>query len=460
VADVVSVAAAAVATEDLRMKNNDKLSITAALTAATCTLLGTTALQPVQAQEEPGWDFNTSLLYYGESDDRVQDLSLKTLSRRTFIDDRILSLGFTVDALTGATPNGALPQSFPQTFTKPSGKNTFTTPPGEFPTDDSFRDTRVAISADWEQPLGRLYAMNIGVSASAEYDYLHLGLNAKLSRDFNNRNTTLSGGFAFASDQLDPVGGVPEPLTQMRNVRDDDDGNGGRASNDSKEILDLVLGITQVMSRNFLMQFNYSYSDSSGYLNDPYKILTSVDPITGEAVPVPQIPGTEGPSHLNYYENRPDTRSKHSLYTQGKYYMNGKVLDASYRYMTDDWEIDSHTIDMRLRWPVGNDKYLEPHLRFYTQTAAEFYQISLVDDGQPLPEYASADYRLADFDAITAGLKFGWKTGGGNDMSVRLELYSQSGNVSQSQLIGTQADQEVYPDMDAIILQYSYMFGK
>ncbi|NOR35642.1 MAG: DUF3570 domain-containing protein [Woeseiaceae bacterium] len=444
------------------MKNNDKISISAALTAATCTLLGTTALQPVQAQEDPGWDFNTSLLYYGEDNDRIQDLSLKTLSRRTFVDDRILSLGLTIDALTGATPNGALPQSFPQTFTKPSGKNTFTTPPGEFPIDDSFRDTRVAISANWDQPLGRLYAMNVGVSASAEFDYLHLGLNAKLSRDFNNRNTTLSGGFAFASDQLDPVGGIPDPLTQMRNVRDDDDdGNSGRSSTDTKEILDLVLGVTQVMSRNFLMQFNYSYSDSSGYLSDPYKILTAID-ANGDAIFLPQVPGVEGPSHLNYYEHRPDSRSKHSLYAQGKYYMSGKVLDASYRYMTDDWEIDSHTVDLRLRWPIGDTSYLEPHLRFYTQTAAEFYQISLngLNDGEPLPEYASADYRLGDFDALTAGLKFGWKTGGGNDMSVRLELYSQSGNVSSSDLIGSQADRDVYPDMDAIIFQYSYQFGK
>ena len=178
------------------------------------------------------------------------------------------------------------------------------------------------------------------------------------------------------------------------------------------------------------MQFNYSYSDSSGYLSDPYKILTAID-ANGDAIFLPQVPGVEGPSHLNYYEHRPDSRSKHSLYAQGKYYMSGKVLDASYRYMTDDWEIDSHTIDLRLRWPIGDTSYLEPHLRFYTQTAAEFYQISLngLNEGEPLPEYASADYRLGDFDALTAGLKFGWKTGGGNDMSVRLELYSQSGNV-------------------------------
>lgn len=445
------------------MKAGDKRSVSAALAAATCTLLGTASTVPVQAQEEPGWDFNTSLLYYGESDDRVQDLSLKTLSRRTFVDDRFLTLGLTLDALTGATPNGALPQTFPQTFTKPSGKNTFTTQPGDFPIDDSFRDTRVAISADWQQPLGRLYAMNVGFSGSKEFDYLHLGVNAKLSRDFNNRNTTVSGGIAFASDQVDPLGGTPDPLTPMRTVREDDDDedNGagsGRSRSEDKDILDLVVGVTQVISRNFLVQLNYSYSEASGYLTDPYKIVPVVDGVSGDAVPIVHPPGVEGASHLNLYEHRPDSRTKHSLYAQGKYYMGGKVLDASYRYMTDDWEIDSHTVDLHLRLPIGDTRYLEPHLRFYTQTAAEFYGISLVD-GAPLPEYASADYRLGDFDAVTAGLKFGWQTSGGNDMSLRLEYYGQSGNVAKSDLIGGQADREAYPDMDAVILQYSYHFG-
>jgi hypothetical protein len=155
-------------------------SIKAALAAATCTLLGTSAPDPVQAAEEPTWDFNTALLYYGEDNDRVQDLSLNVLARRNFVDDRFLTLGITVDALTGASPNGALPQSVAQTFTQPSGRRTYTIEPGEIPTDDTFRDTRAALTAGWQQPLGRLYQFGVGISASAEYDYLHTGVNARL----------------------------------------------------------------------------------------------------------------------------------------------------------------------------------------------------------------------------------------------------------------------------------------
>lgn len=444
------------------MSNNDKLNLSGTLAAATCTLLGSHLPEAVQAQEEPGWDFDTALLYYGEDDDRIQDLSFATLATRTYLDDRSLSLGLTIDGLTGASPNGALPMGFAQTFTQPSGKKTYTIDADTLPIDDTFRDTRAAFTVNWQQPLGRMSNVNFGASGSKEYDYMHLGLNARISRDFNQRNTTLSAGFAFASDTIDPVGGTPLALTPMINARDDDeeDGDGGlgRSTSESKDVFDIVLGVTQVISRNLVLQANYSYSDSSGYLNDPYKVLSVVDGVSGDAVPVAQVPGIDGPSHLYLYEHRPEDRVKHSLYTQAKYYMGGKVLDASYRYMTDDWEIDSHTVDLRYRWPVSGSSYLEPHLRFYSQSAAEFYTPSLVD-GEPLPETASADYRLGDFDAITAGLKYGWKTGGGNDMSVRLEWYQQSSNVNSSQLIGNQVNQDNVPDLNAIILQFGYSFG-
>ena len=436
------------------MSNDNKRSITATLAAATCSLLGTNMPEPVQAQEDPGWDFNTALLYYGEDNNRVQDISLDMLARRTFLDDRFLTLGLTLDALTGASPNGALIQDVAQTFTRPSGNAIYTTAPGEQPLDDTFKDTRVAASANWQQPLGRLYQVNVGASASKEFDYMHLGLNAKISRDFNQRNTTLSAGFAVAKDEWDPIGGIPAALTPMLDVGD----LSNRSGPDTKDIFDLVFGVTQVLSKHLLMQVNYSYSDSSGYLSDPFKVVSVVDGVTGDVVPIAQTPGVDGPSHLYLHEARPDNRTKHSVYAQAKYYMSGKVLDVSYRYMTDDWDIDSHTLDMRYRWPFGKANYLEPHLRYYTQSEADFYSLSLVD-GAPLPDFASADYRLGNFDAITAGLKYGWKTGGGNDMSVRLEWYHQSGTVDSNQLIGNQVGRDNYPDLNAVIAQFSYRFG-
>lgn len=431
-------------------------SISAALATATCTLLGSSLPTPVDAQEDPTWDFNTSVLYYGEQDDRVQDISISAIARRLYEDERILSFGITIDSLTGATPSGAIRQDVAQTFTRPSGLASYVEPAGVLPLDDTFLDTRLALTLNWEQPYGDTSSFSVGASASKEYDYLHLGLNGKYSKDFNKRNTTVSAGLAISHDQLDPVGGAPAPFTSMLDVGD----ISNRTGKADKDIIDVVLGVSQVMSRNLLVQANYSYSYADGYLTDPYKILSVVDGITGDTlIRAPSPFGVSGPSHQFLYERRPDERTKHSFYAQGKYYMDGKVLDASYRYMTDDWDIDSHTVDLRYRLPFGAANYLEPHVRYYSQSEAEFYRLSLVD-GAPLPIFASADYRLGNFDAITAGLKYGWKTANDNDMSVRIEYYRQSGSVPGAQIVGNQSARNNYPDLNAVIVQFSYRFER
>ena len=436
------------------VEKGNKKFVAKSLATATCALLGTTGTNPVHAQEEQPWQFDTALLYYGENDDRVQDLSLNVLARRSFADDRILSLGLTVDSLTGATPVGAAPMDVAQTFTRPSGNSAFSVPANTQPLDDTFLDTRYAVTAGWQQPLGRLFTGTAGVSFSDEYDYTHIGANFGLTRDFNKRNTTVNLGFAFAQDDIEPISGSPTPLSPMLDVGD----ISNRRGTESKDVVDVLLGVTQVINQNLLVQLNYSFSDSSGYLNDPYRVLSLVDPVSGDTLARTPAPGTEGPSHEFRFESRPDSRTKHSLFAQAKYYMAGKVLDVSYRYMTDDWEIDSHTIDAKLKFPFANNRYLEPHIRYYTQTEAEFYRATLTA-GDPLPLYASPDYRLGNFDAITAGIKYGWRTNSGHDLGLRLEYYMQDGDVPGNQLIGNQLQRDMYPGLNAIIFNFSYRFG-
>jgi hypothetical protein len=432
------------------MKDNDNLNT--ALAAATCALLGSAVAAPVAAQEESsGWSFDSTLLYYGESDDRVRDISAAVAAQRDFGDERKFSATLTADTLTGASASGAIALDRPQTFTSPSGRAVYTTAAGAVPLDDTFLDTRFALNASWTQPLARLYTVSAGVGFSTEYDYTHLGANLSLARDFNKRNTTLSAGVAWSQDDVDPVGGRPIPLAQMLDVGNDSNKrNGG----ESKDVLDLLLGFTQVLNRTTVLRVNYSYSDSSGYLNDPYKLLSVVDPLTGDTLA--RVPIGLGPDGVYLFESRPDARTKQSLYAEVKHAFGTPVMHFAYRYMTDDWGIDSHTGEVRLRWPLG-DGYIEPQLRYYTQSAADFYRASLVN-GAALPRYASADFRLGDFDATTVGVKYGHGTTGGNEWSIRAEYYQQSGSVPREQVIGNQARREQYPDLSAVIVQFGYRF--
>jgi hypothetical protein len=432
--------------------------IGAALAAATCSLLGTaTPGVSVAADAEPKWDIESAFLYYGESDGRVKDLSLSAHATRDFGDERKLGLDLSVDSLTGASPSGAIANSSAQTFTSPSGRDTYSTPAGEIPLDNTFLDTRFALNGSWSQPFARLYTVNAGLGFSSEYDYQHIGANFGLTRDFNQRNTTLSAALAYAQDTIKPVGGLPLPLAQMTDAVDDEQSPGNRADNsDSKNVLDVLLGVTQVVGRHTLLRVNLSYSDSNGYLTDPYKILSVVDPFTGDLIGRTPAPGASGPTGVYRFESRPDSRRKEALYAEMRHDFSGKVLQLGYRYSTDDWDVDSHTLESRLRLPIGGSSYLEPHVRYYQQTAASFYRYSLANGA--LPEFASADARLSEMSAVTMGLKYGHVNAGGNEWNTRLEFYRQTAKAPNEVLIGNQPGNTQMPDFDAVILQFGYHF--
>ncbi len=426
-----------------------KRKVAGPLAAAACALLGSAQGNHVRADESNSapdpWKLDVGFLYYAETD-RVSDASVSVLARKVLREENELTLKLTVDTLSGASGSGALPANVAQTFTNPSGEGSYTTAPGETPLDSTFLDTRFAVAANWERLLGRHDRVNLGLSFSTEYDYLHAGINGRYSRDFNQNNTTLSAGFAFASDSIDPVGGSPIALSPMLGVNR----QSNKLGSESKTVSDLVLGWSQIVSRKLVTQLNYSLSSSSGYLTDPYKIVSVVAPTRGDPV--------AGPDGLFLYrfESRPDARTKHSLFGQAKYHLKDSILDTSYRYMTDDWGIDSHTLELHYRIGTGV-RFIEPQLRFYTQTGADFFTPSLIQ-GESLPNHATADYRLGDLDTVTVGLKYGFPVGQGRRMSVRAAYYKQM-NGGSAGAFGVQQDLDLFPDVDALIVQLGYGFS-
>lgn len=438
-----------------------KKPIGASLAAATCGLLGALPASPAAAQEVKDWDIESSLLYYGEDNDRVRDVSLDIAIHRALDEDRSFNLNFTVDSLTGATPNGAVPTNAPQTFTGSSGGESYTVPAGEVPLDPTFLDTRIAATANWQAPLGEASRWNVGLSFSDEYDYTHIGANARFEHDFNLKNTTAYFGVAYGQDDIKPVGGAPIGLTPMvasvaeggddDEEEGDDDGYRDGGTSQSKDVADLLVGVTQILSRRSILEVSYSYGKSDGYLTEPYKLLSVVDPVTGITVP-----GPDGAPFLYLYEKRPDQRTKQSAFAEWRHAFDRDSMALNLRYMTDDWGVRSETAEARYRWNINEHSYLEPHLRYYTQTAADFYRTVLFA-GEPLPAFASADYRLGDLDAYTVGAKYGHLTDRG-EFTVRLEYYQQDGTPSPGSAVGELANYELILPMSAAILQFGYRF--
>ena len=396
-----------------------------------------------------GWDISSAILFYQENDGRVSAIEPVISGSRELAEGEKINLKLVLDSLTGATPNGAHASSSIQTFTNPSGRQAYTVNPGETPLDDTFLDTRVALSGSWEMPVLDDYSrLILGANLSKEFDYASLGASASFQRDSDNRNTTYSASLGLNADTISPSGGIPTPFANMRVANS---GTNRDGADDTKTITDIMFGLTQVINRRTLMQFNLGISETSGYMNDPYKIISLIDGVSG----LPITP-TDSDDLPYLYENRPDSRSRQIFFWKTVHHLTEDVINVSYRYHTDDWGIDSHTIDLHYRYELGNGQYLQPHLRYYSQSAADFFTTALVD-GQPLPQYASSDYRLGDFETQTIGLKYAMRTGENSEFSVRAELISQTQNEVATP-IGDQANYDLTPDLDSYIVQFGYDF--
>ncbi len=425
------------------MQLNHK-NITQSLLGASCTLLGSN----VHAQK---WDIDAAILYYGEPD-RVQAIEAIVSGTKEYSTDHSLSLKVVVDSLTGASANGAIEQATPQTFTRPSGNGQYTVDANTTPLDDTFRDTRVQLSAQWTQPLNRQWVYSGGANVSREYDYQSIALNSSFSRYFNTKNTTLTLGASLSFDSVDPVGGRPVALSEMvvdsgqfNNENDFDTAFNLTRDIDSenRNTVDVIFGLTQVMSKRWITQFNLSLSDVDGYLNDPYKLFSTVN--------------NQGEAISQRFESRPDTRFKQAIFAQSKYHFSRSILDASIRIADDDWDISSQTLDIKYRFLLNNNHYIQPRFRYYQQDEAFFYQPFLsVNSTQP--DYISADYRIGRLNAYTIGLKYGFKNKKGNDYAVRLEYYTQTPENPGVILPEPLTNEAVFPSVDALILQFNYSF--
>ena len=424
-------------------------NIKAALGLATMALLGTPVIAQEAATAQPSeakklldfsaWKFDAAVLFYSEAD-RVSAVEAVINGKREFEDEHFLNLKFTVDTLTGASANGAVAQPNIQTFTRPSGKGSFETPAGETPLDDTFRDTRVQINGQWTQPIAQDMTLSSGAHLSKEFDYLSLGINSNLAVDFNQKNTTASVGFSYFNDTFTPYGGIPAPLTTVPKVGIDKLSMG---SSDSKTTTDMLFGLTQIINRRMITQFNYSYSVVDGYLNDPFKGVSLVD--------------NAGISQNFIYESRPAKRTKQSIFAQTKYHFDSSIVDLSYRYLWDDWKIKSHTVDSKWRIELNNGYYIEPHARYYTQTAANFFKPFITQ--QPnIGSYVSADYRIGEMETYTLGAKVGMALNSGNELAFRFEYYHQAPKNAGFEQIGVLADQDLYEPINAFMFQINYSF--
>ncbi|MGD0504466.1 MAG: DUF3570 domain-containing protein [Steroidobacteraceae bacterium] len=421
------------------------------LMAASCALLSAGAARSQQSDiASPDstlledWSVDSALAYYHENG-RIQAVEPVLDVAKVFADGQSISVNGTFDALSGASPNGALPSRAAQTFASPSGKvgHQYVIGPGQLPADPNYHDTRAAVGGGWTVPFTRVDQVSVGGKVSAEEDFFSATVNASIAHDFNDKNTTLSFGIDNEFDSIHPIGGAPLPGSDYALAEKQ---KGGK----TKDGVGLLLGLTQVMTRNWLSEFNVSVDRFTGYMNDPYKFISVINSAGGTA-------GYE-------YESRPDQRTRKSAYWENRVAWNSRISTAlSLRYMTDDWAVRSDTAQLHLRWSLSNrDRYIEPTVRWYRQTAADFFTPFLVSTDKAATGYESSDTRLAAFHAMTYGVKFAQRLEGlggraGSEFSVRAEYYQQTLDV-RTPVPDALQGLDLYPGLKAVLVEVGWRF--
>lgn len=234
-----------------------------------------------------------------------------------------------------------------------------------------------------------------GISHERDFESVYGSLGGRW--DFDRKLTTLNAGVSYTASTTealldhDIVPHVYEPYMYIYERRGDDIYNRTH-SNSQMELGELAptlsgdrndwamnLGVTRILNKKAFLETNLGYTRSSGYLSNPYKAVEVifVDPLLQEG----QAGGNASADYVYdaqivaLLEERPDLRNQGTLNLRYVQHISATdaALHLNYRYFQDDWGIRAHTLQTEWVQPVGDSWTLSPRLRYYTQSAADFY---------------------------------------------------------------------------------------
>ncbi len=408
-------------------------SIRSTLTAATAALVGAAPSGAASLNHS-----ETSVLVYSERN-RVHATEALFSLDKLLQNGHRFNLRLTYDGLTGASPTGGSPSKQAQTLTRPSGGSVTKVPAGALPIDNSFRETRFAVEASLSRALGTGLTGEGGARLSSEHDYKSIGLNGRIEKSLDASRTSIGLAASVSHDVNKPLGGVPSPLTATTTATDAQNGNR------SKNVVDAIFSFTRVLNSQTVARFDYSFEYAGGYLTDPYKVVSVVQPADS---------ADPGEPVYAMFENRPSKRVSNAASVALRKSLGGLITETSYRFFMDDWGVISHTVSLSMRADLNQKIWIKPSARWYHQGRADFSRPFLVQ-GAPVPQYVSSDARLAKFNAYTFGMDFSFPTSPNSRLTLSADYYAQRGDRSPPESFGPLMAFNLFPDLNAIMLRLS-----
>ena len=211
---------------------------------------------------------------------------------------------------------------------------------------------------------------NLGYSHSDESDYQANTASFGLSQNLFGDMTTVSMGY---SRGWDTVGKNDQP-----------------AFSADIERQNYTLGLSQVLTKDLIVDMNYELVTDQGFLNNPYRSVRYLD-------------ASSGKGYSYEAERYPKTRTSNALAANARYYLPYRAnLHGQYRFFTDTWGINAHTVQVGYTQPLREKWTVDASYRYYTQGNADFY--SDLFPYQNAQNYLARDKELSSFNSHSFGM--------------------------------------------------------
>lgn len=236
-----------------------------------------------------------------------------------------------------------------------------------------------------------------GYIHSKEPDYTANTAFYSLSQDMFGDLTTLTLGYRRGWDRV--FEDRKDPQTG-RIVTDTIIYNGRPATADHRGY---TLSLSQILTRNAILNFNYELLTDQGYLANPYRKVRYLSPGQGEGFTLAD-------------QVYPNTRTSNAFSAQLKYYLPWHAaVTGNYRFFRDTWGIVANNFELDYTHPkqlAGHKWVFDASLRYYKQGHADFY--SDLFPRADFQNFEARDRELAAFRSYTIGLGASWEFGIGN----------------------------------------------
>jgi len=370
-------------------------------------LAAATLLASMAAQAE---DYvSLQYLQYNESENRTAVSAPSLMLNKDFGTDYTLNVNVVADAVSGASENYYDAASGASAFSRGIGVNATDVTYGNV----EYEDTRVAGGASLITRFDNRDELTVGFNYSSESDFY----SAEGSLEYmhwltSSKNNSLSLGVSYQSNEI-LVECDPDSATSSC------DAGSGASEAMTNDAINVQASFFQNINSESYLKASLFYVGDSGYLSNPYSnVVRNYDGINADVVA----------------ENRPDSRTGYGASFK---YANAITSNLSaqigYRYYTDDWDIDSHTIDTDFYYEPSSNWLIKIGLRYYMQSEANFY--SGQKDYFTNEEFASSDVRLSDFDAITYKTDVEYKVTEDFSVNFGANYYDQSSGIDATYLI-------------------------